>query len=156
MAATKRLRGSQSQLLAILICERVLMEADNVASLMRVIDTFNFEMRYSTVKTSAVIDANMFERIRPTVMLKCWVFTKWYLRPGDYVEKLNVLTPKKKELRGKTLPFIQGGKEAKFHQIRHEIEMEINQSGLYRFKVYLNGRLMGEHPFTVNIKEVEE
>ncbi|MBI4328512.1 MAG: hypothetical protein HY685_01440 [Chloroflexi bacterium] len=131
-------------LLALLICERIMMEDDKVPTLLRVIDTFNFSIE--TRGLPVVQGKNV------GLLLNCWVFTRWGLGKGEFTEELAVVLPEGREVRRG--PSVKLKKPGGFHfsQIRHNVSMVVKEPGIYAFRVYLDGELVGEHPFRVNIE----
>jgi hypothetical protein len=137
-------RKTLPQLLAILICEHALVDDDKVASLIRIIDSFNFYLGLG--------DASQIEPEQVLATIQCYVFTRWGPGEGEFTEELRVVTPEGEELlpRGSVITFT---KPPGFHfqQLRRRMTLGVNKSGTYKFRVYLDGELMGEHPFRVSI-----
>lgn len=137
---------SKPSLLAILICEQALLDEDKVASLLRVIDTFNITIEIEEM------DKLKADNIGVGVPISCVVFTRWGPGAGEFTEELRIVTPHGDEIKpGKGLPF---QKPAGFHfqQVRHYVNLVVQEPGVYFFRVYLDDVLMGEHPFKVNIE----
>ena len=130
-------------LLAILICERIMMDEDGIATLMRVIDTFNIEAQTTGRPRNEVA--------RMPIDLECQVFTRWGLGQGEFTEELALVLPDGKELPRQPVQFT---KPAGFHfqHVRHNVRFAVRDSGIYQFRIYLDGQPMGEHPFRVNIE----
>lgn len=130
-------------LLAILICEHVLMDDDKVASLIRIIDGFNFYLGFG--------EASEIEPEQVLVNVQCYVFTRWGPGEGEFAEEVRLVTPEGEELpRGSVINFTMPP-GFHFQQTRRRMTLRVNRSGIYSFRVYLDGQLMGEHPFRVNI-----
>lgn len=141
---------SKPPLLAFVICERALQDQDKVASLIRLVDIFTLN-----VEVAGVSEEELREL---AVSLNCTVFTRWGPGDGEFTEELRIVMPDGKELPTEAqVPFT---KPPGFHfqQIRHTISLGVRESGIYKFRVYLDGELEGEHPFRVEVnkKSVQE
>ena len=132
-------------LLALLLCEQVLLDESKIATLIKMIDTFN-----------AVIELEGPEGMQPPeaigVNVKCVVFTRWGPARGRFTQQLRVVKPNGDEVAGgEGVQFeMRGG--FGFHHDRGSVNIGVQESGIYAFRVYLNDVLMGEHPFRVNIE----
>lgn len=150
--ASRRVRRKNPSLLALLICEGVLQSPDKVVTLYRLIDTFNFGYDVISEEGRLVHPEKTLssDDVPIGFVLQCTVLTKWGPGEGEFVEELRVVTPDGTESEGLKFNFT---KPSGFHmqQVNHQIQMTIKDGGAYAFRVYLNGKLMGEHPFTVNI-----
>ena len=136
------------QLLALLICEKTLLDEDKVVSLFRIVDTFNLDVVQPDDRTKKVI-----------VSLEFTVFTRWAGGPGKYTEELVLIDPdgNQRGPRNKTDITLDGGFH--FEQIRHGIRLDIEaESGIYNWQVFLDGERFAEHPFkvTVSLLTVDE
>ena len=129
-------------LLAIVICERVMFDDDQVPSLFRVVDEFRLEL-FGTQPVER-------EQVG-SVLVNCVVFTKWGPGEGQFTQELTIVLPDGTELRGEeTLSFtMEAG--FSFHQTRHQVRFAARTEGVHSFRLYLNGQVAGEHPFRVTI-----
>ena len=128
------------QLLALLICEKTLLDEDKVISLFRIVDTFHIEAVAPNDDTPAVVSLNFT------------VFTRWSGGPGKFIEELVLIDPNGSQRgpRNKSDFTLDGGFH--FRQIRHEIHMDLlAESGIYNWQLFLNGERIAEHPFRVNV-----
>jgi hypothetical protein len=134
-------------LLALLICEQVLLDESKIASLIRVVDTFN-----------ATIELEGPEGVVPPeiagigINVKCVVFTRWGPARGRFTQLLRLVMP-----NGDEAPSASEGVQFEmkgdfgFYQIRNNVNIGLQEAGTYAFRIYLDGTLVGEHPFRVNI-----
>lgn len=138
-------------LLAMLICEDCPMSEDGVVSLSRVVDTFNVIIVVSAEqpRDEPPSDEELQEIPAP---IRCWLFTKWGTGNGQFEETVTIVRPDDTEVKGmpSTIFTLTGG--FRFYQVRHQMNLSVRRPGLYKFRVHLNGRMIGEHPFMVNIK----
>ncbi len=137
-------RKKTPQLLALLICEKVYLDEDKVATLMRVVDTFSYDI---------VIEGASEEELRKvSTTVDCVVFSRWGPGVGSFREELRFVGADGKEVKS-VVPPTEFKMLAGFHfqQVRHHVTLVINQPGLYSWRIYLDGVLKGEHPFMVNI-----
>ena len=136
--------GARPPLLVLLICEQALLDEAKTATLVRVIDTFNFAIETKGIPTEQI------ENI--SVMLRCMVFTRWGPGEGEFIEELVLVLPNGKEAPERSRMSFTKPAGFHFHQIRHEIALEISDPGTYAWRVYLGGEAVAEHPFRVNIE----
>jgi hypothetical protein len=132
-------------LLAFVICEKALLDEDKVVSLIRIVDTFTLNLE---------IGGGSEEELREVaVELNCTVFTRWGPGEGQFTEELRLVMPDGREMPGETeLPFTNPP-GLHFQQIRHDVRLGVRDSGIYKFRVYLDGKLIGEHPFRVEVNK---
>ena len=133
-------------LLALLICEQALLDEAKSATLVRVIDTFNFAIE------TRDIPAEQIENM--AVMLRCMVFTRWGPGEGEFTEELVLVLPNGEEAPERSRTIFTKPAGFHFHQTRHEITLQVSDSGTYTWRVYLDGQPVAEHPFKVNIKKI--
>jgi len=132
-------------LLAFVICEKALLDQDKVASLIRIVDIFTLNVEVAGVSEE--------ELQKVSVGMTCTVFTRWGPGGGDFTEELRIVMPDGTELPGKAqVPF---SKPPGFHfqQNWHDVSLGVLESGLYNFRVYLDGDLVAEHPFRVQVNK---
>jgi hypothetical protein len=91
------------------------------------------------------------------VGLNCTVFTRWGPGDGEFTEELRIVMPDGREMPGKSEVRFTKPPGFHFQHIRHNISLGVQESGIYKFRVYLDGELAGEHPFRVEVnrKSVE-
>lgn len=128
-------------LLALLVCERVMLDDDTVPTLFRVVDEFRIEV----FGTPPVV------REQVGLLVNCVVFTKWGPGEGQFTQELTIVLPDGRELRGgEPVSFTMDSGFA-FHQTRHQVRFAARTEGIHSFRLYLNGQTVGEHPFKVSI-----
>lgn len=134
----------QSSLIAIIVCERVLREPDKAASLIRVVDQFNYNLpsQPQDVPTRIVFD--------------CYVFTRWYLGVGTFSEQVALLDPNDFERPGGPPSVILQKEQEGYYEVVRRIHLFLDEAGQYKFRVYLDEEPRGEYPFQININVVGE
>lgn len=120
-----------------------MFDDDQVPSLFRVVDEFRLE----------VIGTQPVERAQiGAVLVNCVVFTKWGPGEGEFTQELTVVVPDGRELRGgAAMSFTMEAAGFNFHQTRHQVRFAARTEGVHFFRLYLNGQVVGEHPFKVTI-----
>lgn len=123
------------------ICERVLQEVDNVISLIRVIDRF-------TVRGASVEMGNHVLRFTMVILFK-----SGFLR-GKHVIRIRPTSPTKKDLPGWEIPTLFEGDDDRGNGSIANIELVVNEEGLYWFDVYLNEELVTRMPLRILYQQV--
>ncbi|MDO8532701.1 MAG: hypothetical protein Q7T26_11175 [Dehalococcoidia bacterium] len=132
------------KLLALLICEKTFLDEDKVATLMRLIDTFNF-----TVEGSR--DTQLGKLAVP---VHCVLFTKWGLGKGEFTDEVRIIKPNGDVMTANKTGFkLPGG--FCFHQIRRVMHLNVTEAGEFSFHIYLDNEFVAQHPFKVNIDHVQ-
>ena len=138
-------------LLAMLICEDCPMSEDGVVSLSRVVDTFNAEIVASLIQPGEPpLSDEEFKQV--AVPIRCWLYTKWGGAAGEFEEKVTIVQPDGTESTETQTVKVTLNEGFNFYQVRHQVNLLMRRPGIYRFRVYLNENIMGEHPFMVNIE----
>jgi len=132
-------------LLAFVICERALLDQDKVASLIRLVDIFTVNVEVAGVSEE--------ELQKVGVGLSCTVFTRWGPGGGEFTEELGIVMPDGMEMPNKPQVQFTMPPGFHFHQITHEVSLGVTESGIYKFRVYLDGELASEHPFRVEVNK---
>jgi hypothetical protein len=137
-------------LLAFVICERALLDQDKVASLIRIVDIFTLNLE--------VVGGSEEELREMAGSLNCNVFTRWGPGEGEFTEELRIVMPDGRELPEAAKVAFTKPPGFHFQQIRHDLHLGVTESGIYKFRVYLDGELVGEHPFRVEVnkKRIQE
>ncbi len=132
-------------LLALLVCERALVDEDKIVSLIRIVDTFNFIIEPESLAQQKLEEMN--------ILIQCTVFTRWGPGRGEFTAELRIAAPNGVESPqvGQLKFQLPGGFH--FQQIRHNVNFVTKQSGIYVFRIYLDNELTGEYPFRVNIEQ---
>lgn len=117
-------------------CERVLREADNVLSLIRVIDRFNV--------TGATAE------MQPTVLPFTIVisFKSGFLR-GKQDIRVRPKSPTGKDLPALDFPVLFEGDDDRGNVLAAQVNFIATEEGLYWFDVYLNDELITRMPLRV-------
>jgi hypothetical protein len=132
-------------LLAFVICEKALLDQDKVTSLIRIVDIFTLDLE---------IMGGSEEELRDLAgSLNCNVFTRWGPGEGEFTEELRIVMPDGRELPEAAKVAFTKPPGFHFQQIRHNISLGVRESGIYKFRVYLDGELAGEHPFRVEVNK---
>lgn len=136
------------QLLAFLICERVVVD-EGIATVWRIIDSFNFIVNLPETVPKEVRD-------KMNVQLRCEVFTRWGPPfDGDYEAELGLNLPDGQEVNRTPQTFNRTG-EYGFAQVTWDIVLGLATTGTYNWVLYLDGAEIARHPFRVNItREVQ-
>ena len=113
---------------------------------MRVLDGFNFGI--------TLLDGSSPEKLGDDlrVTVECTVFTRWGPGFGKFEEVLAIVTPDGNEVPEKMISTFVKPEGYHFQQLRHQILLGVNVPGTYRFRLYLDGQVVAEHPFQVNIE----
>jgi hypothetical protein len=122
-------------------CERVLREADNVMSLIRVID--RFYVRGASVEMGNHV-------LRFVIVL---LFKAGFLR-GKQIIRVRPLSPSKKQLPAMEIPTLFEGDEDRGNATVAETQFVVNEEGLYWFDVFLNDELVTRMPLRVIYQQV--
>lgn len=123
-------------LYAYLLCEQVLMEKDEVTSLIRILDIFTLTIPLEP---------------RGAYPLRFVLYTRWGNGLGRFIERLELKYPDGKTVKLGSQDF-NLDKQFHFYQIRHNILLGAEKPGLYRFLLYLDGEFVGELPFEVRFE----
>jgi hypothetical protein len=117
-------------------CEKVLREADNVLSIIRVIDRFN------------VVGATpeMVPTVLPFMILVS--FKSGFLR-GKQLLAIRPKGPNKEDLPQMAFPMLFEGDDDRGNALAAQINFVANQEGLYWFDVHLNEELVTRMPLRV-------
>ena len=117
-------------------CEKVLREADNVLSVIRVIDRFN------------VVGATpeMAPTILPFTILVS--FKSGFLR-GKQMLAIKPKSPNRDDLPQMTFPVLFEGDDDRGNALIAQMNFVANQEGLYWFDVHLNEELVTRMPLRV-------
>ena len=137
--------GNRPVLMALLICEEVMLDESGIASLIKVVDTFNCRVE---------VQGEPMERVDLSFPLNCMLFTRWGLGEGEFVEEVALVSPGGTENPQRAVTRFTKPSGFHFQQIRHVLHLMVAQEGIYKWRVYLNGELIMEHPFKVNITVV--
>ena len=135
--------NKKPELLTLLICEQALNDESGVTSLIRVVDTFNFDIE--------TFGGEEEQQSRVAVSLRCTVYTRWGLGEGEFEEGLALVYPDGKEDPQKGLTKFTKPPGFHFQQVRHGVNVALSESGVYAWRVYLDGEFVRDHPFQVNI-----
>ena len=103
-------------LLALLICEQALLDEDKAASLIRIVDMFNFDIVTGAQPLQGVLE-------RAAVQIKCNVFTRWGPGEGEFTEELRVVLPNGDEHPKKSVMKLKKPPGFHFHQVRRRINL---------------------------------
>lgn len=141
-----RRRRARPQLLAFIVCEKALLDPDGSPSLIRIVDTFQIRI--------AVSGSPAVSRSRAWIVINCVVFTRWGSSEGTFTEELRIKNPRGRESpHTSSVEFtLPGG--FRLQNNRREVLFNVDREGIYVFRLYLNGRLVAEHPVRVVIERV--
>lgn len=133
------------QLLAFLVCQDILNQ-EGVSTLYRVVDTFNVD--FGVEKLPEGIQEGDF-----AANISCFLFIRWGPGEGEFEQVVTLVDPDGKEAESPvaTRNFT---KPAGYHfaQFRIRATLVLSKSGVYLWRLFLNGEQVAEHPFTVNIR----
>ncbi|MBZ5569367.1 MAG: hypothetical protein LAN64_16140 [Acidobacteriia bacterium] len=121
-------------------CEKLLREADNVLSVIRIIDRFN------------VVGAT--PEMSPTVLPFTIVisFKSGFLR-GKQAVTIRPKSPQGKDLPSMTFPMLFEGDNDRGNALAAQINFVADQEGLYWFDVHLNEELVTRMPLRVDYQQ---
>jgi hypothetical protein len=132
-------------LLTFAICERVLREEDRVATLVRLVDKFT---------VGVVVGGGTEEELRQmAVQVDCNVFLRWGPGEGTFAQELRIVTPDETEKAPVGPITITAQPGLHFMQTTVKVSLGVKESGVYKFRVYLDGEFVQEHPFSVAIEK---
>lgn len=126
-------------LLAAVFCEKVMFEKDNTATLIRLVD------RFTMTASGAAPPVKM-----PPANIKvtAFLYFKAGIARGSFEVTLNAYSPSRKKLATMILPMLLEG-EDRGSQMGVELNLQINEDGLYWVDVLLGERLVTRMPLRI-------
>lgn len=124
-------------------CEKVLREADNVLSVIRVIDRFNV--------------AGPTPEMAPTILNFTILvsFKAGFLR-GKQMLAIRPKSPDGQDLPQMTFPILFEGDDDRGNALAAQTNFVANQEGLYWFDVHLNDELVTRMPLRVFYQQLQQ
>lgn len=122
-------------------CERVLREADNVLSVIRVIDRFNVFGPTATMTQPQPLPF--------TVLIS---FKSGILR-GKQLLEIRPISPSGTDMQRLSFPMLFEGDDERGNALIAQMSLSFNEEGLYWFDVYLNEELVTRMPLRITYQQ---
>jgi uncharacterized protein DUF6941 len=120
-----------------IFCEKVLREADNVLSIIRVVDRLNV---FGPTPEMAIV--------QPVPLIILVVFKSGFLR-GKQKVVIRPISPTGKDMSEMSFPMLFEGDDERGNALMANLNMALTEEGLFWFDVYLNDEMVTRMPLRV-------
>jgi hypothetical protein len=142
----RRSERARPHLQAVFFCEKVLTEADNVTSAIRIVDTINLTITAGKPKRGMAL-------LLPLALL---VMVKAGDARGEKELQVRSVGPSGKAYKAGTWKFTLAGPPEGGANLRaDQVQLKWDKEGLYWFEILLDGTLFARAPLRVNIVKAD-